>query len=57
VTATGFMDVIRGEHMAVMKDEAILCFRNMGHFDSEIMVSWLESNPEIREENIKPQPP
>ena len=53
VTATGCMDVIRGEHMAVMKDEAILC--NIGHFDSEIMVSWLESNPEIREENIKPQ--
>jgi adenosylhomocysteinase len=53
VTATGCMDVIRGEHMAVMKDEAILC--NIGHFDSEIMVSWLESNPDIREENIKPQ--
>src|ERR1019366_3166062 len=53
VTATGCMDVIRGEHMSVMKDEAILC--NIGHFDSEIMVSWLESNPEIREENIKPQ--
>jgi adenosylhomocysteinase len=53
VTATGCMDVIRGEHMAVMKDEAILC--NIGHFDSEIMVSWLESNPEVREENIKPQ--
>jgi adenosylhomocysteinase len=53
VTATGCMDVVRGEHMAVMKDEAILC--NIGHFDSEIMVSWLETNPEIREENIKPQ--
>src|SRR5512140_91985 len=39
--------------MSVMKDEAILC--NIGHFDSEIMVSWLESNPDIREENIKPQ--
>jgi adenosylhomocysteinase len=53
VTATGCMDVIRGEHMTVMKDEAILC--NIGHFDSEIMVSWLESNPDVREENIKPQ--
>jgi adenosylhomocysteinase len=53
VTATGCMDVIRGEHMSVMKDEAILC--NIGHFDSEIMVSWLESTPGIREENIKPQ--
>jgi adenosylhomocysteinase len=53
VTATGCVDVIRGDHMRVMKDEAILC--NIGHFDSEIQVSWLETNPEIREENIKPQ--
>jgi adenosylhomocysteinase len=53
VTATGCVDVIRGDHMRVMKDEAILC--NIGHFDSEIQVSWLESNKEIREENIKPQ--
>jgi adenosylhomocysteinase len=53
VTATGCKDVIRGEHMARMKDEAILC--NIGHFDSEIQMSWLEKNPEIREENIKPQ--
>jgi adenosylhomocysteinase len=53
VTATGCMDVIRGEHMQVMKDEAILC--NIGHFDSEIQVAWLESNKEIKEENIKPQ--
>ena len=53
VTATGCLDIIRGEHMQVMKDEAILC--NIGHFDSEIQVSWLETNPEVREENIKPQ--
>jgi adenosylhomocysteinase len=53
VTATGCMDVIRSEHMRVMKDEAILC--NIGHFDSEIQVAWLETNPEVREENIKPQ--
>ncbi len=53
VTATGNMDIIRGEHMKAMKDEAILC--NIGHFDSEIQVAWLESNPEVREENIKPQ--
>src|SRR5688572_19741350 len=53
VTATGCVDVIKGDHMRVMKDEAILC--NIGHFDSEIQVSWLESNKEIREENIKPQ--
>ncbi len=36
-----------------MKDDAIVC--NIGHFDSEIEVAWLEKNPEIREENIKPQ--
>ena len=36
-----------------MKHESILC--NIGHFDSEIQVGWLENNPEIREENIKPQ--
>ena len=36
-----------------MKDDAILC--NIGHFDSEIQIAWLETNPEIKEENIKPQ--
>jgi adenosylhomocysteinase len=39
--------------MQVMKDEAILS--NIGHFDSEIQVAWLENNKEITEENIKPQ--
>ena len=53
VTATGCIDVIRGEHMKAMKDEAILC--NIGHFDCEIEVAWLEKNTEIKEENIKPQ--
>jgi len=53
VTATGCCDVIRGEHMAKMRDEAILC--NIGHFDSEIEVSWLEEQPGITELNIKPQ--
>ncbi len=52
-TATGCVDVITGEHMMKMKDGAILS--NIGHFDSEIQVSWLEKNPEIREENVKPQ--
>jgi adenosylhomocysteinase len=52
-TATGCSDVVTGEHMMAMKDGAILA--NIGHFDSEIQVSWLEKNPEIREENIKPQ--
>ncbi|WP_437737116.1 adenosylhomocysteinase [Sorangium sp. So ce1335] len=53
VTATGCADVVRAEHMLAMKDEAILC--NIGHFDSEIQIAWLEKNPEIKEENIKPQ--
>ncbi|HSN30355.1 MAG TPA: adenosylhomocysteinase [Kofleriaceae bacterium] len=53
VTATGCFDVIRAEHFQVMKDEAILS--NIGHFDSEIQVAWLENNKEIKEENIKPQ--
>jgi adenosylhomocysteinase len=53
VTATGCSDVIAGKHMQAMKDGAICC--NIGHFDSEIQVAWLEKNPEIREENVKPQ--
>jgi adenosylhomocysteinase len=53
VTATGCSDVITGKHMQAMKDGAILA--NIGHFDSEIQVAWLEKNPEIREENVKPQ--
>ena len=53
ITATGCCDVVRGEHMQVMKHEAILC--NIGHFDSEIDIAWLEKNPDVTEENIKPQ--
>jgi adenosylhomocysteinase len=53
VTATGCANVIRQEHMRAMKDQAILC--NIGHFDCEIDVAWLEKNPEIKEDNIKPQ--
>ena len=53
VTATGCMDVITDEHFMMMKDEAILC--NIGHFDSEIKIAWLESNPEVKEIPIKPQ--
>jgi adenosylhomocysteinase len=51
VTASGCKDVIRAEHFEMMKDEAILC--NIGHFDSEIEVSWLNKNAE--KVNIKPQ--
>lgn len=53
VSATGCCDVIRGEHILKMKDEAIIC--NIGHFDSEIDVAWLEAQKDVREENIKPQ--
>jgi len=53
ITATGCCDVITGEHMKVMKNEAIL--GNIGHFDSEIQIAWLENNREIKEDNIKPQ--
>ncbi|MBT5269153.1 MAG: adenosylhomocysteinase, partial [Candidatus Marinimicrobia bacterium] len=53
VTTTGCKDVIRGEHMSKMKDNAILA--NIGHFDHEIDVNWLETTPGIIETNIKPQ--
>ena len=53
VTATGCVDVVTSAHMRRMKDGAILC--NIGHFDSEIEVAWLENNKEIKEENVKPQ--
>ena len=51
VTATGCMDIIRPEHLNVMKDKAIVC--NIGHFDIEIDVAWLEKN--AKETNVKPQ--
>jgi len=54
VTATGCDDVVTFEHMAAMKDEAILC--NIGHFDSEIqMATVLDPANGVKEENIKPQ--
>ena len=53
VTTTGNKDIITGEHIAAMKDQAIIC--NIGHFDNEIQVSRLESWPGIKKTNIKPQ--
>ncbi|MCI0499072.1 MAG: adenosylhomocysteinase [Planctomycetales bacterium] len=53
VTATGCCDVLRSEHMEQMKDEAILC--NIGHFDSEIEMSYLETGGFCKKINIKPQ--
>lgn len=51
VTATGCCDVITKDHMSQMKDQAILC--NIGHFDSEIEMSYLHNNKEIKHESIK----
>jgi adenosylhomocysteinase len=53
VTATGCMGIVRAEHFRVLKDGCILA--NIGHFDCEIDVAWLEKNPEVKEINIKPQ--
>jgi len=53
VTTTGNKDVIRGEHMEVMPNDAIVC--NIGHFDTEIDVAWLNSNSTLSKEEIKPQ--
>jgi adenosylhomocysteinase len=54
VSATGCCDVIRGEHMMRMKNDAIVC--NIGHFDSEIDMAWLKNaaNGATKTE-IKPQ--
>ncbi|HUH67189.1 MAG TPA: adenosylhomocysteinase [Syntrophales bacterium] len=52
VTATGCCKVITGNHMVRMKNEAIVC--NIGHFDSEIDIQFLEKS-KAKKENIKPQ--
>lgn len=53
VTTTGNKDIITGEHMAAMKDQAIVC--NIGHFDNEIQVNRLENWSGVKKTNIKPQ--
>jgi len=53
VTTTGNRDVITIDHMAQMKDQAIVC--NIGHFDNEIQVDKLTTFPGIKHLNIKPQ--
>src|SRR5260221_4357120 len=53
VTATGCVDVIRREHLDVMKNESIVC--NIGHFDSEIEIAYLKNRKDIKRVNIKPQ--
>ena len=53
VTATGNRDVIRGEHMERMPNDAIVC--NIGHFDLEIDVAWLVGQKNVKRVEIKPQ--
>ena len=53
VTATGNYQVIRAEHILDMKDEAIIC--NIGHFDNEIEMGFLENNSAHTKTVIKPQ--
>jgi len=53
VTATGNYHVIKGEHIEQMKDESIIC--NIGHFDNEIEMSYLDNNPTAVKINIRPQ--
>lgn len=53
VTTTGNVDIITLEHMKHMKDQAIVC--NIGHFDNEIQVDRLQSEPGVTRLNIKPQ--
>jgi len=53
VTTTGNKDIIMSRHLQAMPNNAIVC--NIGHFDCEIDIAWMENNPEIKEENIKDQ--
>ena len=53
ITTTGNKDIVRGEHFEAMKDKAIVC--NIGHFDNEIAVAWLNDNHGDTKVEIKPQ--
>jgi len=53
VTATGNMDIITGTYFKAMKDKAIVC--NIGHFDNEIDMAWLNDNYGHTKNVIKPQ--
>ncbi|KAI6183173.1 Adenosylhomocysteinase [Aphelenchoides bicaudatus] len=52
VTTTGCKDIVRGEHMEKLPDDAIIC--NVGHFDCEIDVKWLNENAASKD-TVKPQ--
>lgn len=53
VTATGNINIIKGRHFKSMKDKAVVC--NIGHFDNEIDMAWLNENYGATKEQIKPQ--
>ncbi len=53
VTATGNCDIITGEHMVKMPKDAIVC--NIGHFDDEIDMAWLDNKSGATKETVKPQ--
>ena len=53
VTATGNKDIVRSEHFEAMNDKTIVC--NIGHFDNEIDMAWLNENYGSTKDTIKPQ--
>ncbi|MDP4173220.1 MAG: adenosylhomocysteinase [Bacteroidota bacterium] len=53
VTCTGNRDIVRGEHFHLMKDKTVVC--NIGHFDTEIDMAWLNKNYGHTKDTIKPQ--
>lgn len=53
ITTTGNCDIVRGEHFEVLKDKTIVC--NIGHFDNEIDMAWLNKNHGNTKVEIKPQ--
>jgi adenosylhomocysteinase len=53
VTATGNLNIINEKHFKIMKDKAIVC--NIGHFDNEIDMAWLNKNYGNTKDTIKPQ--
>ena len=53
VTATGNKDIITGKHFKLMRDKTIVC--NIGHFDNEIDMAWLNENHGNTKSQIKPQ--
>jgi len=53
ITTTGNKDIIRKEHFKAMRDKVIVC--NIGHFDNEIDMAWLNENYGATKDEIKPQ--